>query len=96
MRGQRDLARKLINHRQLQHQVVTVVEEGRGPAGERRERPREVELAPAHADPRVLRDQAERVGPDAEARARDVLLDQAAFSAEDMVGVVGPLVEADT
>ena len=63
--------------RQLQRQVVGVVEEGRGAAGEGCQGPGKVEFAPAHASPGLLLDQRQRVGPDAEARARDVALGQA-------------------
>ena len=53
----------------LQDQVVGVVEEGDRPTGERRQRPGEVEVAEADAEPGMLGDQRERVRPDAEARA---------------------------
>jgi hypothetical protein len=49
---------------ELQRQVVRVVEEFTGPVGKGRQRPREVELADADAEPRVLPDQRQRIGPD--------------------------------
>ena len=53
-------------------QVVRVVEERDRPAGERRQRPGEVELAEADAEPRMRARSAQRVRPDGEARAREV------------------------
>ena len=75
---------------ELQRQVVRVVEEGGGAAGERRQGPREIEFAETDTEPRLLRDQRQRVGPDAEARAGDIALRQPRLAAEGMVALMRP------
>ncbi len=81
--------------RELQHQVVRVVEERDRPIGERRQRPREIEVAPADAQPWVRGDQRQRVGPDREARTRDVALAELRVAAEQVMAVMRPRREAD-
>ena len=76
---------------QLQRQVVGMIEEGGGAAGERRQRPGKVEFAPAHTRPGLLADEGQRVGPDAEARARDVGFRQPRRAAEFVRRGRGPL-----
>ena len=69
-----------------------MVEEGDRTIGKRRQRPGEIELAEADAEPRVLGDQGERVPPDLVARVGDVEAAAAEprFAAERHAGAVRP------
>jgi hypothetical protein len=49
---------------EIEDEVVGVVEELVRPAGERRQRPGEIEVAEADAEPRMRGDEGERVRPD--------------------------------
>ena len=76
----------------MEQQVVRVVEEGDRPVGERRQRPDEIELAEADAEPGMLGDQGERVPPDLVARVRDVQAAAAepGLAAEGHAGLMRP------
>ena len=78
-------------HRQLQRQVVRVVEESHRALGQWRQRPRKVEFTEAHAEPRLLCNQSECVAPDGKTRAGDIAFGQPFTAAKRMLRQRGPL-----